>query len=392
MCHFKPHVLLAMLILALMLNGCATIPVKPESAASPQLALPESPLLASANAPVPDEADIFALAAYQQTEFLEYFNSPEHQSVAKHRRIYNFLAEHLSNFSYTGENYTASEAFTHKSGNCISLAVLTKALADLVDVTIEFQVIVSAPVYSIESNFMLSSDHVRAFLYDPDFVGDKGVSYFSKPAIIIDYLPSGTDITGPRVSERTFIAMFYRNLAADSLLQGDYNRALAILRTALNYAPRNAAVINLIAVIHRQLAHQVMAEQYYLYGLEVADSKTTLKSNYAVLKQSLGETLEAEAILQSLMTSDEHDPYRWYILGKDAFKQQHYRDAVSFYHKAIAQAPYLHQFHFELALSYYKLNQPRRARQALEKAAELSAFADQQQRYNAKLEALQKVH
>ncbi|GAB57875.1 tetratricopeptide repeat protein [Rheinheimera nanhaiensis] len=352
------------------------------------VAPPQSVLLQTAVAPVPTVTDIFALTAEQQREFLAYFNAPSRQAVAKHRRIYHFLSEHLTGFTYLGENYSAAQSYASKSGNCISLAVLTKALADLVGVEIEFQTIVSAPVYSIDGDFMLSSDHVRTILYDPDFVAPNDAVYFSKPAIIVDYLPAATDVTGPRVSENTFIAMFYRNLAADAVLQANYTQALALLRTALDYAPTYAAVINLIAIVHRRVEQQTIAEQFYQYGLQVADVKTTLISNYAVLKHNMGETEQAEALLQSLKSHDEHDPYRWYILGKEAAFKQQYDDAIVFYRKAITQAPYLHQLHFELAVAYYNNHQPARARQSLATAAELSLITNQQQRYHAKLQAI----
>ncbi|MEO3878175.1 tetratricopeptide repeat protein [Rheinheimera fenheensis] len=377
---------LACFITTLLLAGCSAKPTSnPTVAVTP---LPQSVLLQTAESPIPSVTDIFTLTGEQQREFLAYFNAPSRQTIAKHRRIYHFLAEHLAGFNYQGENYTAAQSYQYKSGNCISLAVLTKALADLVGVQIEFQTIVSAPVYSIESDFMLSSDHVRTFLYDPDFVEEEDRVYFSRPAIVIDYLPAGTDITGPRVSSQTFIAMFYRNLAADAVLQGNYTQALALLRTALDYAPTYAAVINLIAVVHRRVEEQALAEQFYQYGLQVADAKTTLISNYAVLKRSMGEDEQAKALLQSLKSHDEHDPYRWYILGKEAALKQQYDDAIVFYRKAITQAPYLHQLHFELALAYFYTNQPAKARQSLSMAAELSPPSNQRQRYQAKLQAI----
>lgn len=377
---------LCCVITTLLLAGCTAKPaLKLEGVV---VAPPQSVLLQTAVAPVPTVSDIFALTAEQQHEFLVYFNAPSRQAMAKHRRIYHFLSEHLTGFTYLGENYTAAQSYASKSGNCISLAVLTKALADLVGVEIEFQTIVSAPVYSIESDFMLSSDHVRVFLYDPDFEKQKDNVYFSKPAIIIDYLPASSDITGPRVSDQTFIAMFYRNLAADAVLQGNYTQALALLRAALDYAPTYAAVINLIAIVHRRVEQQSVAEQFYQYGLQVADAKTTLISNYAVLKHTIGETEQAEALLRTLKLHDEHDPYRWYILGKEAAVKQKYDDAIAFYRKAITQAPYLHQLHFELAVAYYNNRQPARARQSLATAAELSPITNQQQRYQAKLQAI----
>lgn len=369
------------------LTACSSVPAPALKVSG----LPVSILLQEADTPVPSFDDIFRLSAEQQTEFLAYFNAAEQQNIAANQRIYQFLSKHLSGFDYQGKNYTATEAYALKSGNCISLAVLTKALADLGGVEIEFQSILSAPVYSIENDFMFSSDHVRTFLYDPDFASRGGEVYFGKSAIIVDYLPAAGDITGPRISQPTFIAMFYRNLAADALRAEQYEQVLALLKTALQYAPDYSALINLTAVVHRRMQQPQLAEQFYQYGLDVSARKATLLSNYAVLKHSQGDVDAAQKMLRSLSSLDEHDPYLWYLLGKTAQQKSQYEEAVTYLRKAVKQAPYMHQLHLELALAYYRNNQPEKAQQALGTAAELVSDSQTQQRYHAKLEAL-KLH
>ncbi|WP_240223221.1 tetratricopeptide repeat protein [Rheinheimera hassiensis] len=366
------------------LSACSSAPAQVTNTA----VLPYSVLLESANANTPTLDDIFQLSAPQQAEFLAYFHATENQDIAGHRRVYQFLEQHLAGFDYQGKNYTATEAYALKSGNCISLAVLTKALADLAGVQIEFQSIISAPVISFEQDLMVSSDHVRTFLYDPTFVPEKDTLYFIKPSLVVDYLPSSADITGPRITQKTFIAMFYRNLAADALLAEQYDQALALLKTALQYAPDYSAVINLTAVVHRRMDEMQLAEQFYQYGLDVSASKVTLLTNYAVLKQSQGDPDTAQQMLQSLSSFNEYDPYLWYVLGKNAQQKNLYQEAVTYLYKAAEQAPYMHQLQLELALAYYRNNQTGRALQVLSKAAELVTDNNTQQRYHAKLEAL----
>ncbi|KUM54410.1 tetratricopeptide repeat protein [Rheinheimera sp. EpRS3] len=381
---YKQFYLVVVGLSCLSLIACSSAPAQVSNTA----VLPYSALLESANANTPTVDDIFQLSASQQAEFLAYFNAPERQDVAAHRRVYQFLAQHLSGFDYQGKNYTATKAYALKSGNCISLAVLTKALADLAGVQIEFQSIISAPVLSFESDLMVSSDHVRTFLYDPAFIPEKDTFYFIKPSLVVDYLPSSADITGPRITQQTFIAMFYRNLAADALLAEQYDQALALLKTALQYAPDYSAVINLTAVVHRRMDEMQLAEQFYQYGLDVSASKVTLLTNYAVLKQSQGDPDTAQEMLQSLSSFNEYDPYLWYVLGKNAQQKNQYQEAVTYLYKAAEQAPYMHQLQLELALAYYRNNQTGRALQVLSKAAELVVDNNTQQRYHAKLEAL----
>ncbi|HEX5792368.1 MAG TPA: hypothetical protein VFY01_03775, partial [Rheinheimera sp.] len=240
-----------------------------------------------------------------------------------------------------------------------------------------------------KNDFMLSSDHVRTYLYNPDFVPEKDSFYFIKPAIVVDYLPSSGDLTGPRVSEKTFIAMFYRNLAADAVLAKQYQQALALLNAALTYAPEYGGVINLAAIVHRRISEAKLAEQFYQYGLKVVGNKATLLSNYASLKLSIGEAAAAAEMLQSLRELEDYDPYLWYLLGQTATSQQQYQQAVGYYAKAVKQAPYVHQLQLELAAAFYRNNQSEQAAKALAVAAELAPTDGTRRRYDAKLEALQ---
>jgi len=369
----------------LLLTACA---VKPPAPARVEVSVPYSAAMADASAQIPSLDDIFGLTPEQQAEFLQYFNSTELQDIPRYRRLYSFLEQLTSGFNYLGQNYTAREAYANKSGNCISLAVLTKALADIAGIPIEFQIIVSAPVYSMKNDYMLSSDHVRTFLYDPDFVPEKGVMYFGKPRLVVDYLPSSGDLTGPRISQQTFIAMFYRNLAADAVLAKQENQALALLKTALKYDPYYSGVINIVAVLHRRIAQTELAEEFYQYGLDVSVNKATLMSNYAMLKFGAGETEQAEEILQSLRELEEFDPYLWFLLGQTATSKQQYEEAVSYFTKAAEQAPYVHQLQLELAMALYRNQQFDKAGEVLAAAAELAPTEGTRQRYDAKLQAL----
>uniref|UniRef100_A0A486XKJ3 TPR domain protein n=1 Tax=Rheinheimera sp. BAL341 TaxID=1708203 RepID=A0A486XKJ3_9GAMM len=376
---FKVLAILAFALVA----GCSSIsegPIQPS--------IPNSDLLLNSKLSVPSVEDIFGLEPAQKQEFLTYFNDPNHSTIPARKRLYNFLSQHTANFDYMGQNYTARQAYASKAGNCISLAVLTKALADIANVEVKFQSIFSAPVFDIKNDFVVSSDHVRTFLFESDFVSKRGNEYFFQSLLVIDYLPSAGDIAGPHISEQTFIAMFYRNLATDAVLSGNYNQALALLNTALSFDSTYGSVINLIAVVHRRLNQPELAEQFYEYGLQVATRNVSIINNYALLKQLNGDKEGAQQLLKSFSMSHENDPYQWYVLGKAAIKRGRPADAAIYFNNAIERAPYMHQLYLELALAHYQNNQLGYAKRTLEKAAELANGRDTQQRYFAKLEAI----
>lgn len=345
----------------------------------------------NARAPVPSVSDIFSLSTEQQATFLAFFNHPEQQAVEPHERVYQFLSRLVSGFDYQGQNYTATEAFELKKGNCITLAVLTKALADLAGVDISFQQMASAPVYSIEQDWFISSDHVRTFLFaNPSVVVERKL-WAMRSYIVVDYFPAAGDRVGERLPMATFIAMYYRNLAADAIFAGQYTQALALLREALQYAPEYSAIINLTALVHRYIEQQPLAEQWYQYGLAVSSQKATLLGNYAVLKYSMGEDNAAADLHNDLLRLQEKDPYIWFIQGKTALAQQNTAVAISHFKRLIEYAPYIAQFHLELAKAYYLEQRYADARSTLADAAAVASTTADKKRFNAKLEAL-KLH
>jgi Tfp pilus assembly protein PilF len=374
------------LCLLLSLLGCSVHEVKPVL----KQPLPYSNFVATAAAPVPTLSDIFTLTAPQQATFLQYFNHPDQQATAPHERVSKYLSKLVMGFDYQGRNYTASEAFELQQGNCITLAVLTKSLADLAGIDITFQQITSAPVISLQKNWYVSSDHVRTFLHAPQASVDRNTFSF-RSFIVVDYFPAGGDVNGERLSESTFIAMYYRNLATDALLAGDHDRAFALLRAGLQHAPDYAPLINLTALLHKEIGQPKMAAQWYQYGLDVSARKTTLLSNYALLKQSEGDNAAATAMLQELEALQERDPYLYYWRGKTALQQQNYRQAVVHFERLVEYAPYVAQFQLELAKAYFYMQRYADARLVLAQAALIAQSPTDQNKYNAKLEAL-KLH
>lgn len=352
-----------------------------------QYAQPYSPLLAQASAPVPTVDDLFRLSEQQQAEFLSFFNASEQQHLAPNERLQKFLSGLLIGFHYQGHNYTATEAYRLKQGNCISLAVLTNALARLAGVDISFQQVVSSPVFDVKGDWFVSADHVRTFLYadPPSYRKDKEIVF--RPYIIVDYFPELGDIAGLRISEATFIAMFYRNLAADALLEDKLELALALLREALRHDPGYSAVINLTALVHKKLAEQQLADLWFQYGLKIAANKTTLLNNYAVFMQNKGDIEAAELLRQQLQSLEEQDPFLWYIKGKTALLNKDYEQAIKSFTLLTESAPYLAEFHYELAKAYFYTQRFDDARKALSNAAD-AAVATDKPTFNAKLEAL----
>ena len=72
---------------------------------------------------------LFALSADQLEAFKSYYFAPENADIEQHVRLYNYLDDLLYAFDYRGDTLIANTALQNKAGNCMSLAIVTSALA-----------------------------------------------------------------------------------------------------------------------------------------------------------------------------------------------------------------------------------------------------------------------
>ncbi|MCX7554905.1 hypothetical protein OS175_13580 [Marinicella sp. S1101] len=75
---------------------------------------------------------------------------------------------------------------SQNAGNCMSLALLTKALSKLTHVGISYELARTPPVFQRENNYELSSQHIRAEVYNKT---TKSTKQFVKPndRVKVDY-------------------------------------------------------------------------------------------------------------------------------------------------------------------------------------------------------------
>ncbi|HEX5755906.1 MAG TPA: hypothetical protein VFY12_06090, partial [Arenimonas sp.] len=238
----------------LLLSACASAPTLTVASTAP-IAVPVTPGLDAHHfgepLPVPPPASLFTLSAEQEADFLQYFHDPAHAGEARHRRLYDYLEQRLDHFRYYGATRSAAEALVADEGNCLTLAMLTTALARLADVEIAYLRISDEPVFERHGNVVFAADHVRSLLFDPDFQATPGEWVLQKPHLIIDYFPERRRRAGGRVSEQTLQSMFYTNLAGEAMAENRYREAFWLLKAALEQDPAHVGALNSLAVLHR---------------------------------------------------------------------------------------------------------------------------------------------
>ncbi|WP_417346828.1 tetratricopeptide repeat protein [Ferrimonas sp.] len=335
-----------------------------------------------------EEAELFLLPPEEQQRFLSFYEAPENRQVPAHRRLYRYLEYSMDNFTYYGATYTASEVVQEGAGNCLSLAILTTAYANLAGIEVEYLGVTTNPVYLKREKFGLISNHVRTRLYDPNFQPEEGVLYARRPSVVVDYFPTANNWEKGAVSHAAFMGMYFRNLAAEALTTEQLGRAGWLVTQALEWDPHSGDNINLLGVIYRNMGLQALSEKSYQYGLEADPDHLDLLSNYRLLLRRQGRAEEAEQLTRRIEQSRDPSPFRWLSLGDQSFESGDYQRALRYYDTAIERAPYLHHGYAGKGKALFKLGRKEEAKQALALALQHTHEDEQEDLYRAKLAIL----
>ena len=397
LCRMRPSAV-GVIVLAISLTvvmGCATAP--PASLVTPAQEVDAQYLYTDyadfgPRPQITSEHELFHLNEDQRQHFLNYFDDPLRQASPAHQRVVDYILLTGERFGFQGATHTAEQTLINKGGNCLSLAILTTALARLAEVDVGYQLVRSTPVYQQTSGITLKQQHVRSFLYASESDKPEDNAYVMRRAgLIVDYFPSGHERFIGSISESDYIAMYYRNIAADGLIGKDFSLSFWMLLKSFEFAPDHPDGINMMAVLHRQTGDIQRAEKLYLYGIEHSDGIVSLLKNYRDLLVFQGRMSEAHAIEGQLENLEDDSPYNWLAIADSAYLKRDYTSALAYYRKAEKLAPYLHEVYLGKANSYYQMGKHKAAREQLELARE-NAWGEQDKAlYDAKLAFLGQI-
>lgn len=375
---------LPLLLLVSLLQACS------QTSAPPPAIAPQTPqhYFAKVDADaIPQVAAFYQLSEAQQQQFLQFYHQTKLQQLPGNKRLEMFLHQQLSNFHYEGKNYSASQTMQLMSGNCMSLAVLTTALAKLVNIEVGYRATYGEPMLNFSGDLFISSDHVRTYLFSPD-EPDPDRLITQKAAVAIDYFPDRLDRLGAMFDHRRFAAMMYNNLAVDALLADDQNKAFWLTQAALQQDPTYSASINLLGILYRRAGDLASAQQWYEFGLKHSINPAAIASNYLLVAKELNDSAAINRLEVLLLQSNDDNPYNWFYLAYQAEQQQQQDKAILYYQKLLEQAPYLHKANLALARLYLQQNNNTAARTVLRQALRYSYEQGQVAMYQAKLQAV----
>ncbi len=280
---------------------------------------------------------------------------------------------------------TAAEAFEAGSGNCLSLVLLTTALARHLELPVAFQAVQAPDTYSLAGTLTLAIGHVNVVLGPR---ATTGALYRSEPdALVIDFLPShelGARPTRP-LHENTVLAMYFNNRAVELLVQDRVHDAYWHARKALALDPGFLPATNTLGVVHQRAGLPEAAEQAWRHVLAQDGRSVTALRNLLGLLRQQARTSEVEPLAAQLAALQPVAPFQWLLAARDALALGDAAGALVLLQRELQLQPEHPEVHATLATAHLRLGDAALARQHLMLAARHSTLRSEQQRFEAKL-------
>jgi thioredoxin-like negative regulator of GroEL len=337
----------------------------------------------------PANTDVFALSDAMK-RFLDTEIGPE---LRRRGRLEGFVdairnGKRLKLKYDSSSTRTAAEAFDARAGNCISLVIMTAALAKELGLPVYYQQVFSEETWSRDGGILFRSEHVNLTL-QPRLVDDDNWGDQDR-RITIDFLPS-EDVRGYRtrdLAERTVIAMFMNNRAAESLARGQLNSAYWWAREAILRDNGFLDAYNTLGVVYNRHGNLGEAERVFRLLLQREPDNPTFMSNLAAVLGAAGQEQAAQLLLQKLQRIEPYPPFYFIDQAQLAMKRGDYETAIGLFKRELARHPDYHATQFGLAVAYFKLGNVASAREHLTAAMQDSTTPRDHDLYAAKLEWL----
>jgi len=374
----------AALLLGLALASCAD---------APRPVAPTDALFADASFAPPTEriaaADIFQVSP----EMRAYLQSRVAEEIKEHGEarglVEALFMDRRLKLDYDAE-YTrnAAQAFDARAGNCLSLAIVTGAMAKEIGLDVRYQSVRTSEHWERDGDLLELVGHVNVSVGLPvPKVRSWGLD---TTRWTVDFLPpsemKGLDVRP--ITESRIAAMYMNNRAAEALSQKRTDDAYWWLRGGVAVDPSFAALYNTLGVTYLRKGLLPQAESALRFALSIAPDSPESWNNLTVVLRHEGRTEQAAAI------EAEHPRSRAATLaaaidgGMKANASGDYARALELFSHALRSAGDNHQLHYLMAMTYLNLGDRRRALEHLREAEEDSTTVRQRSIYASKIELL----
>ena len=371
--------LLALSGSALLLGACAIAPPaeRPEALLADRLFGPPSERVSTAGVLQVDDA---------MRRYLAVDIAPQLRRQGAQDGLIEALYKHSQlKLDYdTGRTRTAAEAFAARSGNCLSLVLMTAALAHALNLPVVYQSAYLDETWSRNGDLLFASGHVNVT------VGRSGMDAASSHTLsplTVDFLPP-RELAGMRtreISESTVLAMFANNRAAESLAQGRLDDAYAWAAESTRQDPGYVSAYNTLGVVYLRHDNLDLASASFEHALSLDPRNTRAMSNLAQSDERNGKPEAAAALRARLAVLEPFPPFHFFRLGMAAMERADWTAARGYFSREVERADDDDEFHFWLGLANWRLGDVDEAGRQLRLAMDDSTTRGQHDLYAAKL-------
>ena len=372
-------------LLACLVAGCASAPpVQPDSVLADALFKPPRETI--------NTDDLFTVSPAMR-QFLANDIAPQLRRDGAQVGLANAL-QHRAQLKIeydSGRTKTAAATFESRSGNCLSLVLMTAALAKELGLPVSYQSVSVPETWSRNGALLIASGHVNVTLSRrlADVRGET-----DRPRLTIDFLPP-EEISGWRtreIDERTVVAMYANNRAAEALADGHLDDAYAWAAASIRKDPGFGGAFNTLGVVY--LRHGDLAESARVFERVLAadPDDTRALANLATVYDRQGRDTDARRARTRLAALEPYPPFYFFELGMAAVQRNDWRSARELFAREVARADTYHEFHFWLGVADWRLGDEAAARRHLSLAIDNSLTRNQHDLYVAKLQWLQTHH
>ena len=400
-----------MAALALAAAGCATSPL--------DLAEPGTLFLDAAFSPTiarPEAARVFALSPAMRT-YLDEEIEPRLATHSPQRALLDKLYSGQRLFiDYDAEfTRTAAETFEAQAGNCLSLVIVTGALAKAVGLAVRYQSVEVDHSWAREGDLALYLGHVNIAIGRR--VPTVRVIEDSPDWWTVDFIspPDARRLRSRPITEQRVVAMYFNNKAAEALIQErpeadgirrpppegaessgkatltreGLDNAYAWARAAIEADPLYIDAYNTLGVIYLRRGLLAAAERVLQAALARRSDHPQVLANLAIVWRREGREAEAQAVEERLARMRTLSPFATFERGRQAYDSGDYGQARDLFRRALAVSNDYHEFHFWLALAQWRLGDDADAMRHLHLAEANSLTRRQQSLYALKQRWLQ---
>ena len=300
------------LILTLFLTGCAVLVEQPDPVLLAEILGNQS----NEATEKPVVVDVLAMSD-ELKAFVDARINPKWKTKKRLEELRNILfSPDLFAIEYeSGKTKTAIETYQSRSGNCLSMTNLFIAMARYSGLDAHYHLVTARPEWDQSGNTLIWTQHINS-----TGVLRNGERY------ILDFLPQLRAIRDEMetVSDQYAQAIYYSNLGAEAILNGQFEEALKYLRLALSVEPQMANVWNNMGATQNRLKRADLAKASFQQAIIFDAFNNTAMSNLSRIYFAEGSVERGKFFADRVARYRNKNPYYRYANAKSALVAKDY--------------------------------------------------------------------